>query len=235
MSVFETLAVRQGRVIFADEHLTRLRQAAAAAGFFMPESFPLPPEMDGGDGMLRLYVTAGDGGPLEPADDGRVYALWEEMRFPTSGDIARGLRIGICRAPVSGALGGWKTGNYWSHVQALAEARHQGLDENLLFNPGGALVSAAMANVFLWMDGAWQTPALESGARDGVLRAWVAGQVKVVESIIQPEDLAGVEACVLTNSRLGVMPVTEIDGRPLEGRGKAQDLASAYCDDVFTH
>jgi len=234
MSVFESFALRRGRVVFADEHMLRLRQAAEAAGFSFPESLAFPTTWGLQDGMGRLYITAGDGTFLDPTDRSRIFAMAEETRFPDREDRARGLRVGLCRAPVCGALGGWKTGNYWSHVQALVEAKAQGLDENLLLNTGGGLVSAAMANVFFWREGGWQTPALETGARDGVVRAWVLRQRPVMESVFLPEDLESIQACVLTNSRLGVMPVTEIEGRLLPESERAQELATAYHDEIIS-
>ena len=232
MSVFESFAIRRGRVVFADEHLDRLRRAAEAAGFFLSDALTYPASWGLRDGMGRLYVTAGEGTFLDPAAECRVFALAEEAHFPGRGDRMRGLRVGLCRAPVCGALGGWKTGNYWPHVQALVEARAQGLDENLLVNAGGGLVSAAMANVFFWRDGGWQTPALESGARDGVIRDWVLQRENVMESLFLPEDLASMGACVLTNSRLGVMPVREIEGRLLPELDQARKLAARYHDEV---
>lgn len=233
MSIFESFALRRGRVVFAAEHLVRLRQAARAAGFFLPESFSLPSN-GWEDGMGRIYVTAGDGSFLDPCKESRIFALFEKASFPTRKDRARGLRVGLCRAPHGAVLGGWKTGNYWLHVQALIEARSQGLDENLLLNMGGGLVSAAMANVFFWRDGGWQTPALESGARDGVVRDWVRRRENVIESLFSPEDLTSVQACVLTNSRLGVMPVREIEGRLLPEPDRARELAARYHDEVFS-
>lgn len=234
MSVFETFAIRRGRVVWAEEHMIRLRQAAEAAGFACPESLAFPSHWGLQEGMGRIYVTAGDGTFLGARDGSRIYAMAEEARFPHQEDLARGMRVGLCRAPVCGALGGWKTGNYWSHVQALVEARAQGLDENLLLNAGGGLVSAAMANVFFWREGGWQTPALETGARDGVVRAWVLRHSRVVESVFLPEDLASVRACVLTNSRFGVMPVIEIDGRLMPEPERAQELAGAYHAEIIS-
>lgn len=234
MSVFESFAIQRGRVVFADEHLIRLRRAGEAAGFFLPEALTLPDFSRFPMGMGRVYVTAGDGSFLDPTDGNRIYAMAEETRFPTKEDLAKGLRIGLYRAPVCGALGGWKTGNYWSHVHALIEAGAQGLDENLLLNAGGGLVSAAMANVFFWRQGGWQTPALETGARDGVVRAWVLQRESVTESIFLPEDLGSIQACVLTNSRLGVMPVREIEGRLLPESDRARELAAAYHEEIVS-
>jgi branched-subunit amino acid aminotransferase/4-amino-4-deoxychorismate lyase len=230
MSVFETFAVRAGRVLFRDEHVDRLRRACAAAEFLTP-AIPAFPDLDGRTGMLRLYVTAGDGGPAQAADAGRVFALFDDAEMP--GATGPGLRLTISRAPVPSVLGGWKTGNYWAHVQAWAEARRQGFDEAVVCNLQGAVMSAAMGNLFVLQGDRVLTPVLESGARDGVVRSWVAGRVPVEETQITVEDVVSAEEVFVTNSRLGVFPVAEIDGCRLPSRAAGDGLADLYREEIL--
>ena len=231
MSVFETLAVCRGRKFFLEEHLQRLQRACAAAEFSFPADLAVAlAALTCDDGMLRIYVTAGDGGFSHPAEAVRTYALCDSMTFPPADAH---FRITLSRAPLACVLGGWKTGNYWPHVQALTAAKKQGFDEALVFHAGGALVSAAMANVFLVRDGRLLTPATDSGARDGVVRDWVLRQRPAEESQLAPEDLESADECFLTNSRIGVMPVTEIDGRRLPSRKTGDALATVYREEIF--
>ena len=231
MSVFETLAVHRGCKLFVGEHLQRLQRACAAAEFGFPDELPSAlGELSCDDGVFRIYVTAGDGGFSHPSDAVRTYALFDAMTFPSADSPCR---ITLSRAPLACVLGGWKTGNYWPHVQALTAAKKQGFDEALLFNGGGALVSAAMANVFLVRDGRLLTPATELGARDGVVRDWVLRHRPVEESQLAPEDLETADECFLTNSRIGVMPVAEIDGRSLPSRKTGDALATLYREEIL--
>lgn len=233
MSVFETIVVRRGVFLFWDAHVRRLSAACAAAGFQadLPESLadvlPLP------DGMLRIYVTAGDGSPVQPATGCRTYALFDEMTMPSEEDHRRGFAVTHSRAPVAAVLGGWKTGCYWPRVQALAGARREGFDEILVADAQGALVSAAMANVFVVRDGILQTPALGCGARDGVVRDWVRSRAAAEESLLTFDDLSAAEEIFLTNSRIGIMPVASLDGRPLASRARAAALAQLYREEIL--
>lgn len=210
MSVFETVAIDRGRAIFLGEHLDRLGQAARAMGW---DAGALPgiPDLPAASGVLRLYVTAGPG---RPGDDfcGTTYALLEEVEV---GAAFPALRVGLSAAVFVPAPGGWKTGNYWQNVQALAAAHQAGLEDALVFNAPGALVGATMANVFLKIDGVWKTPALGTGARDGVVRAWVLGQIPAEEAWLEAGDVALATEGFLTNSRVGVRAICELDGRPL--------------------
>ena len=235
MSVFETLAVHRGRLLFLNEHIDRLKQACGAAGFaFPPElSNSLSALRMNGEGMVRVYVTAGAGGPTDEAQACGTYALFDGMVFPSCGDVSRGYRAAFSRAPVSCVLGGWKTGNYWQHVQVLTEAKKQGLDEAFVLNTQGEVVSAAMANVFFVLNGTLQTPSAISGARDGVVRNWVQSQQHVQISSLLPEDASRAEECFLTNSRLGIMPVVEMEGRCLPSRKIGDELAAMYREKIL--
>ena len=230
MSVFETVAVDRGRAIFLEAHLERLARAAHSVGWGevavtgIPEACVANPASTG---VVRLYVTAGAGRPGD-AFCGSVYALFEECEVGTEFSA---VRAASSPAPYLPRPGGWKTGNYWQNVDALASAWAMGVEEVLLFNPSGALVCASMANVFMEIGGVWKTPALEAGSRDGVVRAWVKEQMPVEETLLATDDVARSTACFLTNSRIGVRAVSEIDGRPL--RTDVADLQQLYREHVL--
>jgi len=222
MSVFETVAVARGRARFLCEHMDRLARAArdCAMPFCPPAPFGFG---DLPDGVLRLYVTAGPGAPGDPPD-GAIYALFEEAevggRFPP-------LRVMSSPAIFSPRPGGWKTGNYWANVDALNAARRAGCDEAILFNASGAVVGAGMANVFFSIDGEWVTPAREAGARDGVVRAWVLANLSAREEFPDARAVAQCTACFVTNSRVGIRAVAELDARPLAT--DVAQLQELYC------
>ena len=130
-------------------------------------------------------------------------------------------------------LGGWKTGNYWAHLQAFAEARENGFDEALVLNIEGAVISASMANVFFVFGEMLRTPAASVGARRGVLRAWIKQMTHVEECLLSLDDLKEADECFLTSSRLGVMPVAEIEGRRLPSRNRGEALAALYRERIL--
>ncbi len=239
MSIFETIAVREGRPLLLEAHLERLQRAAESC------SAGVPPAIDGslaggspalhsfefsqlGTGLLRFYRTAGVGG-LDAPFEGTTYALFDEAEV---GWNLPALRVAMSAAPYLPRPGGWKTGNYWQNIDALADARRRGCDEALVFNPAGMLVGAAMANVFLRIDSSWVTPALETGARDGAVRGWVLGALAVSEEILDADAIRRCTAAFLTNSRIGIRPVAELDGRPLAI--SCTEIQRQYFDEIFT-
>ena len=226
MSVFETIAIHRGHAQFFEAHLERVIRAAHSFGWGEIVVNGIPDCGQDATGVVRIYVTAGVGSP-GAAFCGSVYALFEECGVETEFPAAR---LASSSSPYLPRPGGWKTGNYWQNVDALADARRLGVDDALLFNPSGALVCASMANVFLEIDGVWKTPALETGARDGVVRAWVKGQMPVEETLLAADDVARSTACFLTNSRVGVRAVSEIDSRALSTGVAA--LQRHFCEQI---
>jgi branched-subunit amino acid aminotransferase/4-amino-4-deoxychorismate lyase len=233
MSVFETLAVRRGKILFLKQHLAALKSACGEAGFRAENTEALGALEGLPDGLLRIYITAGDGTTVAPSGSFRTFAFFEPAEFPGFEDVLRGARIGIAREPRVSFLGGWKTGNYWPHVRAFADARAQGLDEILVLDTQGVVISAAMANVFFAFGSELRTPAVRVGARRGVIREWIKEMTRVDESILLLEDIEGADECFLTNSRLGVMPVAEIEGRSLPSRSRGESLAALYREKIL--
>ena len=233
MSVFETLAVRRGRILFLNQHLDALKMACAEAGLRAGNTEALGALEGLPDGLLRVYITAGDGGAGGSSNHCRTFAFFEPAEFPESAEVSRGARIGISHEPGVCVLGGWKTGNYWPHVRALAAARAKGLDEVLVLDSQGAVISASMANVFFQFGNELRTPAARLGARRGVILEWVKQTTPVEESFISLQDIEAADECFLTNSRIGVMPVAEIEARHLPSRSRGETLAALYREKVL--
>ena len=228
MSLFESMAVRDGAIEFWPQHQQRILAACAERDFPMPEAAVAAAgavfESAGVNGFARIYVTAGDGGPASPVTAPRVF-LFIEPREPEREDCWSLCFHDDFYRPL---FGGLKTANYWFNADALAQARRRGCDEALLFNDRAELVSACCANVFLLPGDRLSTPARSSGARTGVIREWVIARRKVGERRLRREDVTSADEIFLTNSWLGIQPVATLEGRPLGPRSAAPKLAADF-------
>ncbi len=71
------------------------------------------------------------------------------------------------------------------------------------------------------------TPALETGARAGVIREWVMRRLAAAETLLQRTDVEAADEIFLTSSWLGIMPAASVAGRELR-RKVAPELIDAY-------
>ena len=215
MSVFETVRIHRGLPVFWKAHLARLISSAAACGFPLSEAVlrdssslisPLWTE-----GVLRLYVTAGDGPPTGPAVQSRIAVLWESRvrQLPKSYSLETHSEAHL---PV---FGGLKTANYWANALSLGAAKKRGAEEALLYTPDNHLIGGCMANAFVHIGGVWITPRKGRGAREGVVRQWVLDRFNVLEAGVSRSDMSLADAAFLTSSWLGVMPARQLDDRVL--------------------
>ena len=122
MSVFETLAVRRGKILFLREHLAALKAACTAAGFQAGQTEALSALEGLPDGMLRIYVTAGDGTVAGPTGESRTFAFFEPAEFPRPEDIKRGARIGNIAGPERSCA--WWVED-WQLLAKCAGVRHR--------------------------------------------------------------------------------------------------------------
>lgn len=237
---FETIAVSNGSPLFIERHIDRLVRAAQKHHFGEEtrwqeslHDFLTTTQFE--DGLIRVFLTAGEGSLADPVNDPKLCAFWEAASFPSCEERMRGIKVVCLKKHHGNKYWGVKNGNYWDHICALKEAHKAGASEGLVFDQKGILISATMANVILWLEkkrGLIQcvTPQTSSGARDGVVLSWACEEplMEISSHDITRSDLSAVRALAITNSRLGVMPVYELNGMRLPEYDRSLALANRY-------
>jgi len=233
--LFETMRAKGGAVLRIERHLARLRAGAEKIGLpltWSDEELAGPiHEVLEANGLPEATVrlTLSRGVPRRRGllpDPEPVPSLAVEAR-PFVGYPARlyetGMRAVTSRVPRNerSPLANVKSLSYLENVLARREAEAGGADEALLLNTAGLLACASAANLFLVVGGTLVTPGLASGALPGITRGLVLNEMApltgldAVERKVRPEELAEADEAFLTSALLGVMPLTEADGRPV--------------------
>lgn len=227
--LFETMAVYGGRVLLMDRHLDRLILSVPKLGLEIPVGKDVLINMITGvvaanqidEGYLRLTLTAGSVAP-GPLLQGSVFVQARNGIPYTKQQYRNGAAAGICavRRNDTSPLVYLKTLNYLDNLMAREESRRQGWDEGLLLNTRGYLAEGTASNMFLVVRGRLVTPDLKSGILPGIIRQVVlelAGEITLPceERQVTPEELFMADEVFLTNSLMGVMPLTRVDGRPV--------------------
>jgi 4-amino-4-deoxychorismate lyase len=227
--LFETLAIVGGRPRFLDWHLERLVGGARVLQFPSPDLDALRADIadlaTGPRCVVKIVMTRGLGErgyrpPLDPRPTRVVMAsAWPS--WPADAATA-GIRLGWCRMRLARnrVLAGLKHLNRLEQVLARAEWDDGVMDECLMQDDCGRVISATQANLFACIDGAWVTPRLDECGVAGVMRrafrGWCDDQgTPVVERTLEVADVAAATSLVLTNALIGAWPVATLDGRAL--------------------
>jgi branched-chain amino acid aminotransferase len=215
------------------------------------------------DGFLRIVVSRGTcpyvsldpravaGGPTlvmltrsaEPPGEIAAMPMFAAGgRAASGGDHARGVRAvtaAIRKTPTASFESRVKSNNYLNGILARWEAIDAGADEAILLDDRGRVTEGSGDNVFAVCGGRLVTPPalniLEGITRDTILT--VAPRVPITAEVrdLTPYDLYTAGEVFLTSTVVGVMPILELDGRPIGSAapGPVARRLQALYDDVL--
>ncbi len=244
--LFETMRAYGGRVFRLEWHLGRLALSAEFLGISVDRT-ELEVAVNNTiqannlrDARIRITVSIGEGGLTpDPASCSRptVLVVVGEYKPFTEQVYQRGFRtvVSSIRRNSQSPLSRLKSTNYLESMLARQEARRMGVDEAICLNERGLLAEASMSNIFLVVDDTLKTPALESGILPGVTRETILelareSGIKILEDEIAVEELRNSREAFLTSSLIEVMPLVEVDGRPI-GDGKPGEVTRKLMDE----
>jgi 4-amino-4-deoxychorismate lyase len=224
--LFETVRFVQGEAPLWPQHMRRLCDGCVRLGLPAPDVEMLAAEAqrvlpDARDAVVRITLTRGAAarGYAPPAEvqPTRIVAA-HPVPVVDADWYQRGIRVRFCglRLAAQPRLAGMKHLNRLEQVLARAEWSGPDVVEGLVFDQDDHLISATAANVFVVLDGVLVTPAVDRCGVAGVLRAELLeslarGGVRMVSK----EALMRIDEMFLSSSVRGVLPVREVDGRPL--------------------
>jgi len=222
-ALFETLKVIGDKIIFAEDHYFRLMASMRMLRMKIPIEFTLDffkkeilktveaQELE--SARVRLSVYRKDGGFYLPKHNTIEYII-EAHQLNTLVKTRYEVDLFKDYYVYSGLLSTLKTTNKIINVLASIFADENDLDNCLLINEKKQLVEALNANVFLVNGNQVITPPLSEGCLKGIVRKNIIdilhkdADYTIVEAEISPFELQKVDEVFLTNTILGVQPVT---------------------------
>lgn len=222
-AVFETIRMREGKLLFIEDHYFRLMASMRILRMDIPMSFTpeyfveqageLAEELGISNGRLRLQVVRHAGGRYTP--EGPAEALWwmeleplEETDYQWS---EKGLTVDLYKDHYiqAGLLSTLKSANSLLPVLAGIYAKENNLDAVLMVNDKKMLVEANWGNVFVVQGDKLRTAPLEAGALRGVFRKnlleWAKDlKLELIEEEINPFDLQRADEVWITNTIRGI-------------------------------
>jgi 4-amino-4-deoxychorismate lyase len=224
--IFETIAIRQGRLQHWQRHMNRLQAGCTRLGIQPFENAQLAAEADtiikGADkGVLKLIVTRGSGGRgyriAETTASTRIMQLHPWPEYPAA-CAEQGVKIRLCETRLghNPALAGIKHLNRLEQVLARQEWTDDDIREGLLMDTDDNLVEGTMCNLFIVSDGVLMTPDLSRCGVAGIMRTLIlelAEQQGLDTQIAQINRQALLQAdeVFLSNSLIGIWPVIAME------------------------
>ena len=232
--VFEGLRSYSGRVFRLSDHLDRLWASARAICLDIPMSREQMSQavLDTlaanqlEDGYIRLIVTRGAGTlGLDPnrCHNPQVIIIADTISLYPKEFYEQGLRIvtaatqRIQTAALSPRI---KSLNYLNNIMAKLEGLQAGCVEALMLNHKGEVAECTGDNIFVIRGERMLTPPPDAGILEGITRSAVMELaakegIDCREATLTRHDLYTADECFLTGTAAEVIPVVEIDGRPI--------------------
>lgn len=239
--VFTTLPVRGGQAVLLDRHVARLARDCDRLGVRFDCAAEIADEADRlcrmiPDAVLKIQITRGSGGrgyriPHSSLPT-RVLTLhspsWYDESFRT-----RGVTVRVCnhRLGWNAALAGVKHMNRLEQILARAEWSDERVQEGLMLDQAGFLIEGTMSNLFFIQNARLRTPLLDQCGVHGIMRALVlevaAGHgIPVEQGRFPRAELDRADEMFLTNSVIGLWPVSRIENMPIPVGPLTRRLAS---------
>lgn len=224
--LFETLLAINGRAMFLKEHWQRMNNGLAILNIPPPFDYPaleniveqllIKNQLMSGNATLRLTITRGAGprGVLPAGNFSPNYFMTASVYSPNPINSFKTIFSSIRRNEYSPTTK-LKSINYLDNILARLEADKAGVHDALFLNTQGNVTESTAANIFLVHNQTVFTPPVADGLIPGIIRAVVIDicsqlNIPVKEISITPEALLAAEEVFLTNSLIGIQPVSSI-------------------------
>ena len=124
----------------------------------------------------------------------------------------------------------FKTMNYMDALLVNSAAKEAGFDDAIMLNDLGHVCETTVANILVEKDGKLMTPPLDDGLLPGVMRHYFMEHLDILEATLTMEDLYQSDGVYLTNSLVGAIKVSEIEGHKIAEGTYGSLLAKTFLE-----
>ncbi len=220
--VFRTLAVKQGRPQYLQQHLDKL--SADCGALYLPyldqTSIKRDIELvtrDGLDAVLKIVITRGLGSRgykfPSPQSTTRIVMTTTPPDY-SANNSSQGVGVVICRTvlAIPAPFAGVKSLNRLENVLARSEWTDATVAEGLMCASDGAIVSGTMSNFFYVRDGVLgasdlRTCGVAGVQRDRILDHAKAHGIPLTMTPLHRDHLVRADEVFLCNSLIGIWPI----------------------------
>lgn len=231
--LFETLRAYSRKPFRLEDHVARLSYSSQY--FDIPFRYPsreirqiieqLLARNNLSDAYIRMTLSRGSGAPglIPTGTCNPTFVIHTKplVAYPASlYKTGVSLNTSPIRRSITCPISTHKTLNYLTNYLMKKEAAEKGVHDSILLNTEGHVAECAVSNIFLVEKGTVITSSLKANILPGITRKIVLELCKengihASEELFGLERILGADEVFLTNSLMEVMPVSQIDGRPV--------------------
>lgn len=228
-SIFETLRVLGGKVLFLEDHYFRLMASLRIVRMEIPMHFTMEYMEEQVLSLVSVLENAPahrarisffrkNGGFYLPTDNNVEFIITAQPLAEALYSISEGdYEVDLFRDYYVSKqlLSTLKTTNKMVQITGSIFAYENGLQNCLLLNDEKNVVEALQGNLFMLMGNKLLTPPVSEGCLNGIMRKQVLELAKKLEGIevteasISPFDLQKADELFITNVIQGITPVTK--------------------------
>lgn len=224
--LFETVAVKNSRGIFLEEHLERLNNGL--------ETLKINKSVSNNqveDAINRLLLTEG-ALKIIVSENNTIFKSRENPYSVDSYKKGFSIRKANSLRNETSQMTYMKTLCYNDNILELNAAKVDGFQEVYFENTKGYICEGSLSNLFFVKDNIIYTPSLECGLLNGVLRRWILESFDVKEGFYKKDDLYNSDEIFLTNSLMGVMRVVNIENIEKKENSVCDEIYKIYNDTI---
>lgn len=217
-SLFETILVRDGRLIIFDRHIERLNRSLELLG--IKHRFDSANLKADAEKVIEINNFKNGALKILASKAGEEIRTVITLRDADYSDelYQRGykLKFSKVRRNQDSILHRIKSANFLENILEKNRAADEGYDDALFLNVDSYLAETSVSNLFFVKDGKLYTPSDDCGllkgtVRDLILEIAESEQIETEEGKYRVNDLENADEVFVTNSLMGVMPVYSIE------------------------
>lgn len=228
-SIFETLRVLDGKVLFLEDHYFRLMASLRIVRMEIPMNFT----MEYMEEQVLLLTNTLDAAPAHRA---RISVFRKSGGFylPTNNEVEFIITASLLEEPLYSFTEGTyevdlfkdfyvtkqllstlKSTNKMVQITGSVFAHENGLENCLLINDEKNVIEALQGNLFMLTGNKLVTPPIADGCLNGIMRKQILELAKKIEGLeveeasISPFDLQKADELFITNVIKGIQPITK--------------------------
>lgn len=218
--VFETILIK-GEVHFLKEHIERLNYGITklALGDKLTSEMILEKIKEYGLENIALKIVVTEKNIIFSTRDIKYKSDNYEKGFKVK--IANNIRNS------KSMLTYIKSINYLDNLLEYEKSNLEGYNEAIFLNENNFVTEGCTTNVFIVKENNIYTPSEKCGLLNGIIRKYVIDNFNVYEKEITKEELLNADEVFLTNSLVGVIKVSEIEGFKFKSK-ITEDIRKTY-------